>query len=200
MNELIQYGIAIISILISLGALFIAALRDFILPLIFMPLLEIGVNCDECKHDAISPDGQVISQWLRFRLVNKNDIRSVVAKNCYVKLIEIRDQNNKKIKPLNPVLLNWVGFKERKNNLSKGEYHMVDLIQWRIGLHHLYPANFEIPNELMRNIHNKLGPGKYCFKLGVYGDNIQPMLRDIQIEFDINTGIQFIKEQDEKMQ
>ena len=125
------------------------------------------------------------SRWLRLRLKNGKGFFSRTAINCYVKLIEIRNSKNKCIRPFNAFPLMWVSYATPKSNLAKGEYHLLDLAFEKENERVIYPAthhHYGLPNALFERRNEKLSPDVYTFKLGVYGDNFNPIVKDIKVE------------------
>jgi hypothetical protein len=124
-------------------------------------------------------------RWLRLRIKNNGDFCSRTANNCYVKLIGIRNGKGQLIRPFNAFPLMWVSYATSKNNLSKGEYHLLDLAYEIEGERSLYPATwgpYGLPNALSERKKEKLGPDIYTFIIGVYGDNFDPFQKEIKIE------------------
>lgn len=196
----------LISLFISFFALVLTLARDFIIPYFFKPKISLeGKNDEECIEDALSItqcppafNGDCYSpaiaedmRWLRLRLKNEGGFFSKTAIKCYVKLVEIRDNQNKKIKPFNAFPLKWSQYPTPKNNLSKGEYHLIDLAYERRSERTLYPAaysNFELPNLLLDKKDELLGPGIYSFKVIVYGDNFEPVEKEFKVELSQRFG------------
>ena len=209
------FGVSVIAILISISKEVIIPI--FFKPKI---VLE-GTNDDECPDDATAnthsfyileaklrsqgldpktypPNVKASlekyknkSRWLRLRIKNEGGFFSKTATNCYVKLIEIKNRKNQRIKPFNAFPLMWVSYAISKNNLAKGEYHLLDLVYEIEDERVLYPAtygSFGLPNRLVERKEEKLGPGVYIFKLGVYGDNFNPIFKEIKVELTQNFG------------
>lgn len=174
-----------------------------------------GANDDECPDDALSetleskliesqlksrgmqpehfPENiksevskhKMKSRWLRLRLKNESGFFSRTAVNCYVKLIGIRNGKNQSVRPFNAFPLKWVLYDAPKNNLAKGEYHLLDIAFENETERVLYPAAqrpFGLPNNLVERKKEKLGPDVYTFNVGVYGDNFNPIFKDFKIE------------------
>lgn len=187
--------LGIIAIIISGIAVLLTLFRDFILPSIFGPRLELeGRDDGECVTNAIvTPGGD--SRWIRLRLINGDGWRSRKAKNCYLKLLEIKDNHGKKILPFDQAPLKWVTYDNTKNNLSKGESHLIDLVhEFDIKSHRYLSFDFSLQISLLKEIDKKLGPGKYVFKIGVYGDNFNSFEKSFGIRLTNNFGeLNFVK-------
>jgi len=209
---------------VSILALLVTFLKDLIIPNIFKPRLILeGKNDEECVDDAV--DKKYISggigrnlpqigintktkepiyelksksRWLRLRLKNEKGFFSKTARNCYVKLIEIKNSNGVIIRPFNAFPLMWVSYAVSKNNLAKGEYHLLDLVFEKESERVIYPAvhnQFGLPHLLLERKEEKLGPNVYKFKLAVYGDNFDPIFKDIKIKLTKKFGeLKFINE------
>ena len=180
-------GIAILALLISI-------LKDFILPLVFRPIIEIEWSNDieECIEDAIGHPN-VKSRWLHLRIINLYSFTSITPKNIYIKLLDIFDQKGKRINPFNSFLLPWVIYDTNRNDLAKGESHLVDLVNEvdsfnRIEFKALNNGKvFEpLPPKLKNS--KKLGPGDYSLRIGIYGDNIKSRTEEIKIRLHQNFG------------
>ncbi len=174
-------------ILIASLALLLTLLKDFILPSIFKPRLElIGEDNGQCVVDASNEFNQP-SRWIRLKLKNKNSFWTKKAKNCYVKLLEIRNSKGDKISPIDPCPLMWVTYEDYKGNLAIGESHLIDLT-------HEYPTvrylNFKIPIplEIRRRAEIDLGPGMYSILVGVYGDNFSPIYKKFKVKLTNSFG------------
>ncbi len=174
-----------------------------------------GCNDSECIHDAINrrvvedplhllskennissfcfKDGEIKSlvelkektRWLRLRLINNGGFFSRTAVNCYVKLIWIRKSNGQSIQPFDPFPLKWVSYGKSKNDLAKGEYHLLDLVFEKDNERILYPVTygeFGLPSLLLERKSEKLGPDVYTFRIGVYGDNFDPIYKEFKVE------------------
>jgi hypothetical protein len=112
---------------------------------------------------------------------------SSTARKCYVKLIEIRDEHNQKIQPLDAFPLNWVHYTDVKVDLAKGEEHFLTLAFEPENKRILVPFPPQyLPNELIKS--EKLGPSTYTFKLGVYGDNFDPLFKEFKIKLTSKFG------------
>lgn len=212
------------ALIVSIIALFVALLKDFIIPTIFKPKLILeGKNDDECVDNALGKkhlkgkifsnlsqvgvDGQTgepiyelksKSRWLRLRLKNKKGFFSKTARNCYVKLIKVKNSKGITIRPFNAFPLMWVSYAVSKNNLAKGEYHLLDLAFETENERVIYPAThnqFCLPNLLIERKKEKLGPDVYTFRLGVYGDNFDSQYINIKVELTQKFGeLKFINE------
>ncbi|MBI2148972.1 hypothetical protein HYU23_04785 [Candidatus Woesearchaeota archaeon] len=169
-----------ISIIIAIVALVFTALKDFIIPYILKPRISMEAkNDEECIEDC-GEESQIKSRWLRLKLINKSGFFSNKAKNCYVKLLGIYNSNHEKMHPFSQFPLPWVCYNNYKNDLSKGETHLIDLVYEYGTKRRLYVngKDYPIPVKLL----NKLIPGKYIFKVGVYGDNFNPKFYDFTVE------------------
>lgn len=212
------------ALIVSIIALLVAILKDFIIPNIFKPNLILeGKNDDECVDNALGKKqlkGKIFSnlpqvgvdvqtgepiyelksksRWLRLRLINKKGFFSKTARNCYVKLIKVRNGRDIIIRPFNAFPLMWVSYAVSKNNLAKGEYHLLDLAFETENERVIYPAThnqFGLPNLLLERKEEKLGPDVYTFTLGVYGDNFDPQYINIKVELTKKFGeLKFINE------
>lgn len=197
---------------ISIIALLATLTKDFVIPWIFKPKLILeGKNDDECVDDALSEtmESRIFendiktkglqpedfnderfrlkqkSRWIRIRIINASGFFSRTATNCYIKLIEIRNSKNQPIRPFNAFPLMWVSYASAKNDLAKGEYHLLDLVFENEKERVLYPAvygHFGLPLKLLSRKEEKLGPDVYTFKVGVYGDNFDPIFKEFKIE------------------
>jgi hypothetical protein len=168
------------AIIISFIAIILTLLKDFIQPAFFKPRITIkGLDDGECVQNGI--DGlNTNSRWVSLRLINQNSFWSRPAINCYVKLLEIRDSDNVRIQPFNTTPLIWVTYGNTKNNLAKGEYHLINLVH-EIPENRILHFNISIPRLLHKMAEDKLGAGTYTFKIGVYGDNFSPVFEDFKV-------------------
>ena len=181
--------LAVIAIVISFFAITITITRDFFLPFIFKPRVNVrGIDDGECIEDAKSPSG-IHSRWVRLRIKNKDSFFSRPSKNCYVKLLEIiNNKNNKKVTPFNPLPLTWVHYDNEyqggKHDLSVGEYHLIDLVHEKSHINNrILCFKISLPIELKKNLQKELGPGSYTFTVGIYGDNFKSQRKEFKIKF-----------------
>jgi hypothetical protein len=131
------------------------------------------------------------SRWLRVRIRNKDGFFSRTAVNCYVKLIEIKNGQGQKIGPFDAFPLLRAQYATPKNNLAKGEYHLLCLVHEYEDERVLYPTtwnDFCLSYELLAHKAERLGPGKYTLKLSVYGDNFNPVHQEIKVELSQQFG------------
>ncbi|MBD3203512.1 hypothetical protein GF327_04410 [Candidatus Woesearchaeota archaeon] len=165
---------------LSMFALFISMFKDFFLPLIFKPRLKIVMNNTESfVRTALSSEGR--SRYARILLKNQDSFFSKSAKQCYVKLLEIRDNENNVIQPFDQAPLNWTVYHNTKNDLAKGESHFIDLVYEKEHINHLFfPTS--VPNSLMDNADELLGAGNYKLRIGVYGNNFNSFTKTIKIQ------------------
>jgi len=187
MSELLGIGFEIWSFLFSLIAITIAVAKEVILPLWFKPTILVEyANNEECIQEALIihrteiPGDEMITgqnSWLRLKILNKG---KTTAKGVYVKLISMKDSKNEFIRPFDPSPLNWTIFHTDKIDLAKGEYHIVDLVYQNIGTDFFIPRAISLPNSLIDKI-KELATGRYSFQITVYGDNIEPVSKDIGI-------------------
>lgn len=216
MTNFLGLDVAVWSLGISGFALAVALAKDFILPVIFKPRIEIeAVNDEECPDNALAHsleskliEDNLVSQglplehapieikktieehkkkqrWLRIRVKNKAGFFSRTAVNCFVKLIAIKNTKNQLVRPLNAFPLMWTSYATSRANLAKGEYHLVDLVFETEDERVLHPAawgKFGLPNALLERKDEKLGLGVYTFKLGIYGDNFEPKIKEVKVE------------------
>ncbi len=175
------------ALILSLVAILLTLLKDFIIPAIFKPKISLLVNNDDCiENIQKGPSfvgGKVFfgaspSRWLRLRITNAEGFWRRPARNCYVKLFWVYDDKGNRIIPFSPVLLKWSGFDEVKANLAPGDYHYVDLV------HELQFRKLQIQRPVPAEFSEKLVPGEYTFKIGVFGDNFKPLYRrNIKVKF-----------------
>jgi hypothetical protein len=166
---------ALIATVISIVALMFAILRDFILPRIFHPKIGLeGLNDQGCINDIVTlppfAGNSTKSRWLRLRIRNGGYF-AVPARNCYVKLLQIKNPENTIISPFNPSLLTWVGYERTYANLANNEEHYIYLIYEYEEWPWFYLAKIEIPSAFECESAFREA-GIYTFKVGVYGDNI----------------------------
>jgi len=198
-EESSQYSIGFWAFIISVIAILITVTKDFFMPFLFKPRLFIeGYDDGECVQDANS-NLNTQARWIRLRLTNGKNFwhrffgRS--AKNCYVKLLWIQNSEMKKVMPFESLPLTWVNYDDftgNRYNLGVGEDHMIDLV-------HEYPNErilrfkISVPTDLLREARIKLRPGKYTFKVAVYGDNFKPISKQFKIQLTDKFGeINFI--------
>ena len=177
---------------ISIVALIATLTKDFFIPLLFKPRLEIVIgNNDSFVRTALFGSGEK-SRWMRFLIKNKSSFFGARAKRCYIKLLEMRDNNDNLILPFDQAPLPWAVYKDveeftsYRNDLSKGESHFIDLVYERNGFPYIIPASLNLPNSLLMKMKNQevLTPGVYKFKIGIYGDNFKSFTRDIKLSFE----------------
>ena len=181
---------------ISIVALLTTLARDFFKPFIFKPRLKIeGLDDGECIQNA-SDNLNNLTRWIRLRLINQDSFFSRTAKNCYVKLLWVKNSRGLRISPFESLPLTWVSYDDfsgGKYDLAIGEYHMIDLV-------HEFPQRrflrfkLEIPLELIKESESKLSPGIYFFKIAVYGNNFKPIKRIFKIKLTNKFGeLNFVK-------
>ena len=111
----------IISLVLSIVAIVVTISKDFIMPAISRPFIEITwENDEECVREM--PGGVVAgmnSKWIRLRIKNrKKYLRTTMAKGCYVKLIKIMKEDHE-ISDFNPILLPWESFGTKRTILHQ---------------------------------------------------------------------------------
>ncbi|MEK6917822.1 MAG: hypothetical protein AABW51_02640 [Nanoarchaeota archaeon] len=163
---------------ISIVALLGTLTKDFFIPIFFKPTLKIeGIDDGECIQDA-SDNLNNITRWIRLRLINKDGFFSRTAKDCYVKLLWVKNSNGTKITPFESLPLTWVSYDDfsgGKYDLARGEYHMIDLVHEFPQRRFLRFKLAGIPLELIKESESKLSPGIYSFGIAVYGGNFKPI-------------------------
>jgi hypothetical protein len=186
-EDVLALGVSILALLVSIIAIF----REYVVSIFFKPEIEVlWANNEECiqrarmmvplnninstRYDEISAD----SNWLRLKILNSG---KSTTKNCYVKLTAIRNDKGDIIKPFDPSPLKWTVFDEYKIDLAKKENHLVNLVYQREGTSFFYPATINLPNSLKEKIDEKLPSGKFKLDVTVYGDNIEPKSKQIEI-------------------
>lgn len=188
------------ALIIAIISLTITIFKDYIKPWLFSPKLELyGKNDNYHIEEA---ENLTKHRYMRLKIKNSDCFFTPTAKNCYVKLNEIR-KDNKLMYPFTPTILKWSLYDEekepitkRKHNLAKGEYHFIDLCsESEKGKKILF---FQTP--LTPKLAEKLEPGKYTFKIGIYGDNFKPKFETFNVEYTENFGeLKFIKENEAKI-
>lgn len=175
-NIIIPIGLSAIAILLTM-------LRDFLIPFVFKPKILIEANNKECVEETNEPyrlKSKVHSghaRWLHLKLINKKGFFSRSARNCYVKLFEIRNSQNERVSPFSPILLKWGTYENYKNDLAIGEYHLIDFVHESPFLRVI-----QIQGPIPKGLREKLMPGKYTLKIGVFGDNFGPIFKAFKIE------------------
>ena len=152
---------------ISIVALIATLTKDFFIPLFFRPRLEIIIdNTDSFVRTAHFGNGKK-SRWMRFLIRNKSSFFGARARGCYIKLLEIRDNNDNLVLPFDQAPLPWTVYQQVKefpayrNDLSKGESHLIDLVYEEENVPYIKPACLSLPNSLLIKMKNKadLTPG-----------------------------------------
>lgn len=175
-------------------AVLFTALRDFIIPTIFKPRLRLnGKNQDFYIEEA---EHLTKRRYIRLKIINKNSFWSRPAKNCYIKLIEIK-KDGELMHPFTPVPLKWSSYDEetgpitkRKHNLAKGEFHFIDLCYEC----ETYKKRLYFQTPIPPKLQVKLEAGRYTFKVGIYGNNFAPKLEIFNLIYTGNFGdLKFIK-------
>ena len=176
------------AIVISLFAVLIAIFKDFVKPWIFSPKIKLyGKNAEFYIEET---ENLTKHRYLRLKIINSDCNFSSTAKNCYVKLMWIKKDGNV-MSPFTPTILKWSLYDEetepittRKHDLAKGEPHFIDLCsETKTGKRILF-FQAPIPSKLAE----RLGPGKYTFKIDVYGDNFTPKSLMFKIDYTKNFG------------
>lgn len=186
------------ALILSGIAVVFTALKDFIIPFFFRPKISIETNNNDCIENITSGTivkhgkrifGAAPSRWLRLKIKNGSGFCRRPARNCYVKLFEVRDSSNRKVVPFSPFLLKWGTYETRKGDLAPGEYHFVDLVHEKPGLSKLWIQG-PVPEEFQ----NKLLPDLYTFKVSAFGDNFNPVSSEFKILFGKKFGeLRFIE-------
>ena len=171
---------------VSILALVITLARDFIKPFLFKPRISLlGIDDGECVQKASDKLYNIESIWLRLKLINKYSFWSIPAKNCYVKLLSVKNSSGEKIIPLESLPLPWVSydgdFIGSRHDLSVGEYHMIDLV-YEYPHRRVLEFKIHVPVDLMKEAEKKLGVGIYTIKVAVYGDNFKPLFKHIKVK------------------
>ena len=179
--EINPLNISIIAVVVSFCALRISSCKELILPYIIKPKIEVSYgNSYECIHGIYTWENnepQEIGFSLRLRIQNNGNS---TAKGCYVKLISVRDSEGKKIEQFDPAPLKWVIFDTDKIDLAKKEHHLVKLVSQSLNTDFFIPSTLDIPNDLLWNL-KKHGAGRYRLDITIYGDNIEPVSKQIGI-------------------
>jgi len=176
------------AILISLLAVLIAIFKDFVKPLIFSP--KIKLYCKNAEFYIEEVENLTKHRYLRLKIINSGGYFSSTTKNCYVKLMWIKKEGNI-TSPFTPTILKWSLYDEetepittRKHDLAKGEPHFIDLCSESEKGKRILFFQAPIPPKLAE----KLGSGKYTFKIGVYGDNFTPKYWMFNVNYTKNFG------------
>lgn len=196
-NSLVSNA-ALIAIVISIITIIFATLKDFILPYIFHPNLKLDWRNDEYCIQTTPLDtietatGKVVDtlnvRWLRLHITNKGR-RATAATNCYVKLLEIKDPNNKIVIPFNPALLTWVQYETKTGHLAKNEDHYIDLVYEPENKRVLCLPKIQIPNSLHKIYEKVFGKiGIYTLRVGVYADNANGKEYEVKVKLTKNFG------------
>ncbi len=178
---------------VAIFALIVSIFKEFMLPWLFSPAITLcGRNKSFYIEDAEkSPKetGLELERYLRLKIRNSENFRSSRAKNCYVKLLSIK-KNCKLMEPFTPVPLKWSSYDQegtpyadRKHDLAKGEYHYIDLCH-ESDKEKLLLFQISIPSKLG----DQLSPGKYQFKVKIYGDNFKPVQKKFNVEYNEEFG------------
>ncbi|MEK6915589.1 MAG: hypothetical protein AABW89_03560 [Nanoarchaeota archaeon] len=188
--ELWALGISIIALIATLT-------RDFFIPIFFKPRLKIeGLDDGECIQN-VSDNLNNLTRWVRIKLINKDSFFSRVAKDCYVKLLWVKNDNGSNINPFESLPLTWVSYDDfsgGKYDLSVGEYHMIDLVHEFPQRRFLRFKLAGIPLELIKESESKLSPGTYNLKIAVYGSNFKPIRKIFKIKLTNKFGeLNFVK-------
>jgi hypothetical protein len=170
-------------------AILFTALKDFIIPLVFKPRLDLEGKNQEFYIEE-SEEQHTKKRYLRLKVFNKNNFWSKSAKNCYVKLIEIK-KDGELMHPFTPVPLKWSSYDEeiglittRKHDLAKGEFHFIDLCHEQESIKKRLHFQTPIPPKLGI----KLLSGIYTFKVGIYGDDFKPKIEIFRVMHKGNFG------------
>jgi hypothetical protein len=137
---------------------------------------------------ATPPSGtRVPSFWVRVRV--KNSGRRA-AKRCIAKLARVVDHNGKKVEPLDPLYLHWVGTSWgdvpfRQVDLDRDDSEFLDVLMTQQGNPHAWLAGDQFPwaRYEPRGIVKVLPQGKYVLTITVYGDDVQPETRHLSVRW-----------------
>ena len=184
-NWLIENWKISLPIFISLIAILFTALKDFILPVIFKPKLNITYNSQEPYKRApiiLSP-GSVLSAFDRFKVEN---VGKKTAKNCRCQIYQVTDSKGKDV-DLQGFPLRWASrpdsgtdfSKAERLNIGPGESEFVDLV---------YMRSDNTTKTFLSSYHNTpIGMGDsipiddYIIKAIISGDNFKPYFASFKI-------------------
>ncbi len=182
----------VIPILLSIIAIIFTAFKDFILPYIFKPKLNITYNSQEPYKRApiiLSP-GSVLSAFDRFKVEN---VGKRTAKNCRCQVYQVTDSKGKDA-GLQGFPLRWASrpdsgadfSKAERLNIGPGESEFVDLV---------YMRSDNTTKMFLSSYHNTpIGIGDsipiddYIIKVIISGDNFKPYFASFKIleKLDLN--------------
>lgn len=181
----------IIPILISVIALLFTGLKDFILPLIFKPKLEITYQkqAPYKKGPVIKSSGSLWENYDRFKIEN---IGKATAKNARCQIHDIKNKEGKSF-DLQGYHLKWVSRQESAQDFSKverlniapGESEFVDLIYTRNDNTTNFYFN-KYPN-IPTGMNEDIPIDDYIIKAIITGDNFKPYFAT----FKINKKLEF---------
>lgn len=128
------------------------------------------------------------SNWLSIGIKNTG---GRTAKNCYVKLMEMIEKNSgERIKPFFPSPLKWTVFEDKRIDLAKSEFHLLNLVSQNDKDEFVYPA-CQITNELERRLPDVLGPGTYKLKIMIHADDTES--KELVCEISISKNYEDLK-------
>jgi len=175
----------VIPILLSIIAIIFTAFKDFILPYIFKPKLNITYDSKEPYKRApiiLSP-GSVLSAFDRFKVEN---VGKRTAKNCRCQIYQVTDSKGKDA-DLQGFPLRWASrpdsgadfSKAERLNIGPGESEFVDLV---------YMRSDNTTKMFLSSYHNTpIGMGDsipiddYIIKAIISGDNFKPYFASFKI-------------------
>ena len=166
-------------------AIFFVALKDFIIPLILKPNLEISYSPKEPYKRfpiMISP-GSNFGAFDRFKV---NNVGKEIAKNCRCQIYSIKDKDGKSI-DLQGFPLMWASrpdsaenfIQAERLNIGPGESEFVDLVHMRH--HDTTQIFFSSYHNIPIGMANSIPIGENIIEIIVSGDNFKPYIVSFKI-------------------
>jgi len=181
----------IVPIVLSIIAILFTAFKDFIIPFILKPKLNISYDSKEpYKRSPIIINGSTISAFDRFKIEN---VGKETAKGCRCQIYSIEDDKGKKM-DLQGFPLRWASrpdsagdfTKAERLNISPGESEFVDLVYMRSDntTKIFFNSYHNIPIGMPDNIPFE----SYLIKCIISGDNFKPQIVSFKIlkKIDLN--------------
>lgn len=133
-------------------------------------------------NGVILPSGEKVirnSYHVRLRIKNVSDR---IAKGCEVKLLEIKHKNKMSSRQdFDPVVLHWVGTPQNPIDINSNEYEFVDLISTSEENNLLA---VEAADKAPRGMNFFPERDDYFFRIGVYGENVIPLEKELHFKND----------------
>lgn len=187
---------------IATAAMAVSTFLLIVIPFWRRPRFSVEFKCDkpfvrDTETDSVARSTSdtadtAPSHWLRVRVTN---VGRGTAKGCVGRLVGVTDDKGKKVEPLDPLYLHWVGTSWsdvpfRRLDLARGDAEFLDVCMTQQANPNLYLAGDQFPlwtRNDQRGITNFLHAGKYVLAIAVYGDEVRPKTKYLSVRWGAST-------------